>query len=202
MGEEVDIPALFTKEFEIGDRRLAARQDDKVGDRQRLARADKHEAHGGLNVQRVEVVEIGDARQHWDGDAHRAVDSRLPGLEAARRPRAGGGCGAQQENVRGQESRQCVCASSAIMPLRNRFASPRNLLTMKPTMVAASSGASAALTPRICAKMPPRSMSPTSATGQPAARAKPMFAMSPSRRLISAALPAPSTSTSPAFAFT
>ena len=73
---------------------------------------------------------------------------------------------ASAKNGSRPKARQCVCASSAIMPLRNRFASPRNLLTMKPTMVAASSGASAALTPRIWAKMPPRSMSPISATGQ------------------------------------
>src|SRR5690606_2544309 len=38
-------------------------------------------------------------------------------------------------------------------------------------------------------------MSPTSTTGTPAARAKPKLAMSPARRLTSAALPAPSTST-------
>ena len=42
---------------------------------------------------------------------------------------------------------------------------------------------------------PPRSMSPTSTTGTSAASAKPILAMSPARRLISAGLPAPSTST-------
>src|SRR3954447_20223752 len=42
---------------------------------------------------------------------------------------------------------------------------------------------------------PPRSMSPISTTGTSAASAKPMLAMSPARRLISAGLPAPSTST-------
>src|SRR5690348_6043625 len=42
---------------------------------------------------------------------------------------------------------------------------------------------------------PPRSMSPTSTTGRSAAAAKPILAMSPWRRLISAALPAPSTRT-------
>ena len=40
-----------------------------------------------------------------------------------------------------------------------------------------------------------RSMSPTRTTGTSAASAKPMFAMSPRRRLISAGLPAPSTRT-------
>ena len=42
---------------------------------------------------------------------------------------------------------------------------------------------------------PPRSMSPTSTTGTSAASAKPILAMSPARRLISAGLPAPSTRT-------
>ncbi|MDH6665516.1 UNVERIFIED_ORG: hypothetical protein M2442_001515 [Methylorubrum zatmanii] len=42
---------------------------------------------------------------------------------------------------------------------------------------------------------PPRSMSPTSTTGVPVARAKPILAMSPCRRFTSAGEPAPSTST-------
>ena len=42
---------------------------------------------------------------------------------------------------------------------------------------------------------PPRSMSPTSTTGTSAARAKPILAMSLARRFVSAALPAPSTTT-------
>ena len=48
---------------------------------------------------------------------------------------------------------------------------------------------------------PPRSMSATSTTGTPAAAAKPMLAMSWARRLTSAALPAPSTRTKSASAF-
>jgi hypothetical protein len=43
------------------------------------------------------------------------------------------------------------------------------------------------------ANTPPRSMSATRITGQSTASAKPMLAMSFSRRLISAGLPAPST---------
>ncbi len=42
---------------------------------------------------------------------------------------------------------------------------------------------------------PPRSISPISTTGRSAASAKPILAMSPARRLISAGLPAPSTRT-------
>ena len=100
MGEKVDVPALLTKEFEIGDRRLAAGQDDKVGDRQRLAGAHEDEPHGRLHAQRVEIVEIGYARQHWHGDGHRAVAPaascrrgrmRLPPAAALRRQRTAPG---------------------------------------------------------------------------------------------------------------
>ena len=66
---------------------------------------------------------------------------------------------------------------------------------MKPSMMAASSGGSTAWVPTMLAMTPPRLMSPMSTTGTPAARAKPMLAMSPARRLISEAEPAPSTST-------
>ena len=66
---------------------------------------------------------------------------------------------------------------------------------MKPTIIAASAGSITALVPTRLAMTPPRSMSPTSTTGTSAARAKPMLAMSPARRLTSDADPAPSTST-------
>ena len=49
--------------------------------------------------------------------------------------------------------------------------------------------------PTSAAITPPRSMSPTSTTGTSAASAKPILAMSPRRRLISAGEPAPSTMT-------
>ena len=68
-------------------------------------------------------------------------------------------------------------------------------LTMKPATSLASSGSSTALVPTRLAITPPRSISPTTTTGTSAARAKPILAMSFLRRLISEALPAPSTST-------
>ncbi len=77
MGEEVDVPALLSKEFEIGDRRLAARQDDEVGDWKRFAGLDDDEPHGRLHAQRVEIIKICDARQHRHGDGHRAFRPRL-----------------------------------------------------------------------------------------------------------------------------
>ena len=57
------------------------------------------------------------------------------------------------------------------------------------------SAAAASRVPTRLAMTPPRSMSPISTTGTSAASAKPILAMSPSRRLTSAGLPAPSTST-------
>ncbi len=65
----------------------------------------------------------------------------------------------------------------------------------KPWIIAASSGSITVLMPTSCAITPPRSMSPTSTTGTSALRAKPILAMSALRRLTSAGLPAPSTST-------
>ena len=70
------------------------------------------------------------------------------------------------------------------MPAANSAGSPRNLLTMKPQISAASSGAITALVPTRLAMTPPRSISPISTTGTSAARAKPILAMSLSRRLI------------------
>jgi hypothetical protein len=63
----------------------------------------------------------------------------------------------------------------------------------KPFTRACSDADSSASVPTRCANTPPRSMSAISSTGQSTASAKPMLAMSPSRRLISAGLPAPST---------
>ena len=74
-------------------------------------------------------------------------------------------------------------------------------LTMKPATSFASSGSSTALVPTRLAITPPRSMSPITTTGTSAARAKPILAMSFLRRLISDALPAPSTRTMSASRF-
>jgi hypothetical protein len=60
-------------------------------------------------------------------------------------------------------------------------------------MRARSPGESRECVPTSWAMTPPRSMSPTSATGTSAASANPILAMSPARKLISAGLPAPST---------
>ena len=79
-----------------------------------------------------------------------------------------------------------------VSPLSSSSGAPRNLLITKPEMSAWSAGESRASVPYMAANTPPRSMSPTTMTGRPAARARPMLATSVSRRLISAGLPAPS----------
>ena len=64
-----------------------------------------------------------------------------------------------------------------------------------PLTRARSSSVSSITVPSSDANTPPRLMSPTSRTGASAASAMDMFTMSPSRRLISAGLPAPSITT-------
>jgi hypothetical protein len=66
---------------------------------------------------------------------------------------------------------------------------------MKPLTRACSLGDSSSRVPTRWANTPPRLMSAISSTGQSTASAKPMLAMSPARRLISAGEPAPSTIT-------
>ena len=88
---------------------------------------------------------------------------------------------------------QPVRRSMSRTPSSNSAGSPRNLLTAKLTISAASSASSTARVPTSAAITPPRSMSPSRHTGTPARRANPMLATSRSRRLVSAGLPAPST---------
>ena len=66
---------------------------------------------------------------------------------------------------------------------------------MNPEISRWSSASSNATVPWKAANTPPRSMSPTTTTGIPSGRAKPMLTRSPSRRLISAGDPAPSQTT-------
>ena len=84
MGEKIDVPPLRAEKGEVGDRRLAARQYDKIADRQRLSGGDEHEEHGGLHPQWVEIVEIGDAGEHRHGDRDVAFRARPQGGQAER----------------------------------------------------------------------------------------------------------------------
>ncbi len=88
-----------------------------------------------------------------------------------------------------------VNSRSISSPGASSRASPRNLFTIQPAISDWSSAESSASVPNIDANTPPRSMSPTTTTGSRAADANPMFAMSRSRRLISAGEPAPSHTT-------
>ena len=85
-----------------------------------------------------------------------------------------------------------VFSVMAVMPSSKSDTSPRNLLIAKPVILLRSSAGKTACVPTICAITPPRSISPIRTTGTLAASAKPILAISPERRLISAGLPAPS----------
>ncbi len=74
----------------------------------------------------------------------------------------------------------------------SRLASPRNLLRINPPTLLRSARVSSAMVPARAANAPPRSISATRATRAPACRAIRMFTMSCAFRLISAGLPAPS----------
>ena len=89
-------PAL-PERLEVGDRRLRAGDEDQVAiARNCLARLDDHDLDIGLGAERVEVVEIGDARQarHRDPDA-RAGLRTSPREARARPPPAAGAASAK-----------------------------------------------------------------------------------------------------------
>ena len=73
-----------TKEVEIGDRRLAARQDDKIGDRQRLARTDEHEPHGRLELSGSKSSKLAMRASIGTAMVNRAFRPRLLVAEAER----------------------------------------------------------------------------------------------------------------------
>ncbi|MNZ82923.1 hypothetical protein D3C78_1016370 [compost metagenome] len=88
-----------------------------------------------------------------------------------------------------------VRCSSQSRPGCSRLRSPRKRLITKPQIRACSLGDSSSRVPTRWANTPPLSISAIRITGQSTASAKPMLAMSPARRLISAGEPAPSTIT-------
>ena len=70
MGANIGVPALLAQEAQIGDRRFGSGNDHDVGVRRYGgARLDEFDGDRGLEHQRVEIVEIGDACQAQDGDA-------------------------------------------------------------------------------------------------------------------------------------
>ena len=90
---------------------------------------------------------------------------------------------------------QPVWRSMSRTPSSKSAGSPRNLLITKLLTIAASAESRTTRVPTTEAMTPPRSMSARRQTGTPARRANPMLAMSRARRFVSAALPAPSTTT-------
>ena len=107
MREDVDVPALAAQEVEIRERRLRARQDhQRRVARQRPSGLDHDQLDPRLGAQRIEIVEIGDARQHRHGDADRRHGSlrsprlTLPALRRGERV-AHGGPGSASESSAG-----------------------------------------------------------------------------------------------------
>ena len=100
-----------------------------------------------------------------------------------------------------EEAQYIVNATDAEkMPFLNNLGSPRNLLIMNPIRLLLSSESKTVFVPTKLAMTPPRSISPIIIVGIDNFVANPIFAISPSRRLISAGLPAPSTKMRSCFA--
>ena len=152
------------KRCEIGDRRLGAGQDDEVGVAgQRLAR------RGRGRAARRAPAQADRSRRNWrcaPASARRwsTAPVRARGCASVERD---GIFGRQARGV--GEERQEAERGPAGAPLdrpharrRTGVGSPRNLLTMKPAIIAASSARAPPWCRRCCAITPPRSMSPTS----------------------------------------
>ena len=93
---DVDVPALRPHHGKVGEGRLGAGQDHQVGiARQGLAARHEVDRHVGLGDQRVEVVEVGDARdnrhRHLDAGAVALFGRALDGQGVLGRQAAGVG---------------------------------------------------------------------------------------------------------------
>ena len=78
VGFQINVPALRAEERQITDRRFRSRQQDKIGvGGQRIARMDQRQGDALLLAQRIKVIEIGDPRNHGNGDLYRAVMSPI-----------------------------------------------------------------------------------------------------------------------------
>src|SRR5262245_24563482 len=77
MAGKVDVPSLCPEESQIGYGGFRARQDYQVGiPRKRLARGYEAKVDVAFRSQRVEFIEVGDARQQRNGDADRRLSRR------------------------------------------------------------------------------------------------------------------------------
>src|SRR5208283_714244 len=85
MREKIDIPAFPPEAGKIGNRRFRAGQNDKRRPGwQSLAAPDHHETDLAFQIERIEIVEIGDAGQAWDSDRDPSLPERLASWKALR----------------------------------------------------------------------------------------------------------------------
>ena len=180
---------------EVDKGRLAAREEHEVGIAGRASPGSSDdEVDVGLGRQRVEIVEVGDPRQAGHGDA-----SAPPARRRRARPGPAHPPWAGRARPRTRGRRPADAAGARARSAAMAAGEQRGIAAELVDEEAARAGAIVRVEHRHgadeLAMTPPRSMSPTSTTGTPAARAKPMLAMSPARRLTSAGLPAPSTRT-------
>ena len=177
---EIDVPSRRAQGGEIGDRRLRARQNDEVD-----VRGDRLPGTQELRGRRPAPGAAHRSRRSWrraDRPARRRAPSRRGLARGATRGRAHprpAGDRRRRSTARGRRRASRSSSRTRARPSANSVGSPRNLLTMKPSIMRASSGGSTVFVPTRLAMTPPRSMSPMSTTGTSAARAKPMLAMSP-----------------------
>ena len=85
MGRQINVPALFAQGRKIGDGGLGAGDDDELRlDGDRLPPPHENQPHAGFGLQRIEIVEIGNARQlqHRDGDG--GLAGRVPLVQRQR----------------------------------------------------------------------------------------------------------------------
>ena len=103
------------------------------------ARLHAHEVDRGLRIERIEIVEIGDVRQDRDRDPHarRGFDGRAASSASAS---SAGSRRASAKNGTRPSACQPVARAIVAMPSANSAGSPRNLLTRKPRISAASCG--------------------------------------------------------------
>ena len=197
MREDVDVPALPARR-----RRRSASVAFEPGSRTRSASpATAAPAARSTSATRARP-RAGRDRRNWRCAAgaarrsERAVRRRRRTRLASRAASSAGRRAAGGEPRHQAEGRPGRCARAiAVTAVVEQARVAAELVDDEAADARRSSASSTAMVPTRLAITPPRSMSPTRTTGTSAATAKPMLAMSPARRLISAGLPAPSTST-------
>ena len=197
LGQNIDVPALGAQHRQIAESRFGAGNNDGVGI-QRDGLAGRHEIDGDarLRAQGIEVVEIGDMRQHGHGNMDCAICARdFSGRCNGTASSAGRRLAACSHGTTPSAGHP-VCAATSFMPGVEKRNSAAEFVDQKSADAGAIAGREHLVSPTRLAMTPPRSISPISTTGTPKASAKPIFATSPWRRLVSAGLPAPSTSNS------